>query len=204
MGGAIVLTYAALGPVEVRRQITGYVAESPWIAIHPASAPWRITVVVGRIAAKLLPNFHMVQKLDSKWIARDPEVGKDFDRDELCHDTGTLEGLGGALDRAADLLLGKVNVVEEEGEEGSKYPVRLWVAHGTEDRVTSFEASKIFTDRVKVKDKTFQVYEGWYHKLHAEPGEDKIKFVNDMADWILSRADMVNANTQGKTGMVLQ
>lgn len=168
MGGAVVLTYAALGPVEVRRQITGYVSESPWIAIHPASAPYRITVRVGRVAAKVIPNFQMVQKLDAKWIARDPEVGRDFDRDELCHNTGTLEGFAGMLDRAADLLTGKMSLVEDEDgdqpSETSKPPIRLLVAHGSEDRVTSFEATKEFLKHVKVKDLTFKVYEGWYHK----------------------------------------
>lgn len=169
MGGAIVLTYAALGPLEVRRHITGYVAESPWIAIHPSSAPYRITVRVGKVAAKVLPNFQLVQKLDSKWIARDPQIGKDFDRDELCHDTGTLEGFASMLERAADLLSGKIRLVddEEDGEprsEAAKPPVRLLVAHGSEDRVTSFEATKQFLNHVKVKDLTFKVYEGWYHK----------------------------------------
>ena len=31
-------------------------------------------------------------------------------------------------------------------------------------------------------------YPGWFHKLHAEPGEDKITFANDVANWIIARA----------------
>lgn len=30
-------------------------------------------------------------------------------------------------------------------------------------------------------------YVGWFHKLHAEPGEDKVTFANDIADWIIQR-----------------
>ena len=64
MGGAQILQYAARGPVEVRRQLSGYLAESPFVAIHPDSQPARLTVVVGRMAARFLPRRQMVQKLD--------------------------------------------------------------------------------------------------------------------------------------------
>ena len=30
-------------------------------------------------------------------------------------------------------------------------------------------------------------YIGWFHKLHAEPGEDRFTFANDVADWIIKR-----------------
>lgn len=155
------MTYAALGPAEIRRHITGYVIVSPFIAVHPASAPWRLTVIVGRIAARIMPNFQLVQRLDPIWIARDPEVGRAFQADPLCHDTGTLEGMGGMLDRGADLASGRVDIVDNDDPE---QVMRLWIAHGSADRVTSFDATKEWVDRSKVKDLTFKVYEGWYHK----------------------------------------
>ena len=30
-------------------------------------------------------------------------------------------------------------------------------------------------------------YLGWFHKLHAEPGDDRITFANDVANWIIKR-----------------
>ena len=30
-------------------------------------------------------------------------------------------------------------------------------------------------------------YLGWFHKLHAEPGDDRITFANDVANWIFKR-----------------
>ena len=199
MGGAEILQYAARGPFEVRSQITGYVAESPYIALHPSAQPSQFTVVAGRLAAKILPNRPMVQKLESKWLCRDPIVCKEWAEDPLCHDTGTLEGLSGMLDRADELNRGLVII--REG--------RVWVGHGTEDRVCSFDAARGWFERLGVQDKDFKPYDGWYHKresvpgrtgagstypnlsiVHAEPGEDKITFANDVADWMLARVEV--------------
>ena len=65
------------------------------------------------------------------------------------------------VDRA-DALDRDVAVVKEgEGEGGV---TRLLVAHGTEDRITSFETSKRWFARLKVADKEFRAYDGWFHK----------------------------------------
>ncbi|KAK4698172.1 hypothetical protein P7C71_g3, partial [Lecanoromycetidae sp. Uapishka_2] len=120
----------------------------------------------------------MVQKLDPQWVSRDVSVQKEWAEDPLCHDTGTLEGLAGMLDRGQELDTGLV--VPKEGS--------FWIGHGNGDRVTSYDASRRLFERLEVEDKEFKTYEGWFHKLHAEPGEDKITFANDVADWILARS----------------
>ncbi|KAI4129067.1 MAG: hypothetical protein LQ338_002417 [Usnochroma carphineum] len=181
MGGAEVLHYAAYGPRDIKSQISGYLCESPLVAIHEDTQPSKFVVIAGRLAAKVVPNRQMVQNIDPKFLCRDETLYKEFEADELCHDTGTLEGLAGMLQRAEDLDAGRVLSKNLEG-------CSLWVGHGTEDRVTSFKATARFMDRLDIKDKTFRVYEGHYHKLHAEPGEDKVQFANDVADWILARA----------------
>ncbi|KAL6715905.1 hypothetical protein ACLMJK_006866 [Lecanora helva] len=184
MGGAEVLQYAARGPEDVRSQIRGYIAEAPYLALHPSSQPSRFMVISGKMAARVLPKRQMVTKLDSKWISRDSKVNREYEEDELCHDTGTLEGLAGMLARGDEL--DKDVVVLKEGNGGGQ-AVSLFVAHGDGDRVTCFETSKRWFDRLDVKDKEFKRYDGWYHKLHAEPGDDKITFANDVADWIFAR-----------------
>ncbi len=100
-----------------------------------------------------MPNFQMVQKLDANLVSRDEEVCKDFVKDELCHDTGTLEGMGGMLDRARDLLEGKLTLggKEDGGKDGErigggKKDMSLLIAHGTADRITSFDATKKFVE----------------------------------------------------------
>lgn len=138
---------------------------------------------------------HMVQKLKPEILCRDPTVATSWQEDPLCHDTGTLEGLAGMLERGDEL---DRDVVVVKG--GS-----FWIGHGTEDQITSYDASKRWFDRLAVQDKVFKSYDGWYHvcrsivckkathadhkPVHGEPGEDKRIFANDVADWVLSKAD---------------
>lgn len=186
MGGAIVLHWAANGPSQLRSHIRGYAVEAPFIATSPATKPWNITVKLGRLAGKVMPHKHFANKIPPPLLSRDLEVQKEYEDDELCHDTGTLEGLAGMLDRSADLENGSVTVGEGKGEGGI---TRIWVSHGTEDGVCSHEATKWWFDLERIKDKTFKSYEGLYHKLHREPGEDKFTFANDLADWILLKSE---------------
>ena len=70
-----------------------------------------------------------------------------WEDDDLNHDTGTLEGLAGMLDRGDELDCDRV-VVEDEKS--------FWIGHGSGDRVTSFETSKRWFGRLKAKDKEFK------------------------------------------------
>ena len=165
MGGAQVLQWIARGPDGLKRQISGYLAESPFIALHPDSQPARFTVVAGRLAARFLPKRQMIQKLDPNLISRDPEVCQQYDADTLCHDTGTLEGLAGMLQRAEELERGTVVIRDRTG-------LQIWVGHGSEDKICSFDATQNFMSRLEVKEKEFRVYDGWYHQRRMAFVED--------------------------------
>lgn len=145
----------------------GYICESPLVAIHEDTQPSKVVVVVGRLAAKVVPRRQLVQKIDSTYLSRDKSVCKDFENDELCHDTGTLEGLAGMLQRAEDLDSGRVSFNDPES-------CKLWVGHGTEDRVTSFKATERFMNGLNLKDKTFRIYDGHYHKRMSGSGTSRL------------------------------
>ena len=59
MGGAEVLQWAARGPSDMRSQIRGYLAESPYLALHHSAQRGRLVVTAGRLAAKVLPKRQM-------------------------------------------------------------------------------------------------------------------------------------------------
>ncbi|TGZ82399.1 alpha/beta-hydrolase [Ascodesmis nigricans] len=179
MGGAIALTYAFQG--SYRNRLSGIAVWSPAIAIASESQPSIITRSVGRVVAAIAPKKQLVHKLDFRFMSRDREVNKAFEKDPLCHDTGTLQCLMGIDERGR--LLSDPEVVKRFA------PVlRIWVAHGTRDKCCDYKASREFVRQLEVEDKTFVKYDKWFHKLHAEPGEDKIKFADDLGDWLLARA----------------
>jgi acylglycerol lipase len=179
-----------------RGTIRGLLLESPYIALHPESQPNGFTVWAGKLAAKVAPSRQMLQKLDSTYMSRDPQVRKDWEEDRLCHDTGTLEGLAGMLQRAAELTaIGEGKVVE-----GLKLDpgCPLWVGHGNADRVTSYDGSKKLFEKLKVEDKTFKTYEGASHKLHAEPEGVKEEFLKDVGEWISAHLPGRSEETNAK------
>lgn len=189
MGGGEALTYLATGPKEVVGRLRGVLVESPFLAQPPATRASAVTVMLGKAASRLMPGRQMVQKLDKNLMSRDQDVCDAFEADELCHDTGTLEGLKGMLERGANLVEGKV-VVKEGLNEGGK--TRVWVGHGTGDGVADLGAVRQWFDGTMVEDKEMVVYEGWYHKLHSEPGQDKVRFAEEVGQWILDRSGTAN------------
>jgi acylglycerol lipase len=206
MGGGEVLCYAAQGPKEIRQHIRGYLLESPFVDFDAKSKPNSLTVFFGRLAGKLLPHRQLTNKLDPKLISRDPAVCQAFDKDELCHDTGTLEGLAGLLDRTAQLSGGKIIIPDDAGEGGI---TRIWIAHGDADGITDHAASKRLADALQVKDKEFKSYAGYYHRcktspgikdaqlttaVHDEPSPYKEEFFEDCANWILARSTAPTAD----------
>jgi len=161
MGGGEVLCYAAQGPAEIRKHIRGYLLESPFVDFSPESKPWALTVFLGRLAGKVLPQGKMVKKLDVRLISRDPAVQKQFEEDDLCHDTGTLQGLSGLLDRTNALANGKITIPDDAGEGGV---TRIFIAHGNKDGITNYDATKRLADRLTAKDKEFKTYDGFFHR----------------------------------------
>lgn len=183
MGGGQVMTLACdeLYQDKIVRRVRGWLLESPFIGFAPELKPSFLTVFAGRLAGKVLPHRHMVNRIPPEDLSRDPAVIKSIAEDELMHNTGTLEGLSGMLDRTQALTKGEAR--PRGGAVRS-----LWFGHGTVDKATSFDASKRYFDEFTgdVKDKEFKVYEGWYHQLHAD-GECSPEFYKDVGDWILAR-----------------
>ncbi|KAH8161822.1 hypothetical protein CIB48_g6429 [Xylaria polymorpha] len=156
MGGQEVFTYATQG-------------EPSWLIVMAA-----------RMASRLLPGWQIVSRLDPKYMCRDETTRSLWPADDLCHDTGTLEGIVGMLDRAKELQIGRPEIRDRDG-------LSIAAFHGTGDMVCDFEATEKYFEDLPVKDKKLFVYEGVYHCIHLEPEEDKKRFTNDVAEWILER-----------------
>jgi acylglycerol lipase len=161
MGGGEVLCYAAQGPAEIRQHIRGYLLESPFVEFDPKSKPSALTVFFARLAEKLFPLWQRYSKLDPKLICRDAAICAQFDTDPLCHDTGTLQALASLIDRTIELSSGKVMIPDDAGHGGV---TRIWIAHGDADGICSYAASKKFSERQNIKDKTFKQYPGYFHR----------------------------------------
>lgn len=115
--------------------------------------------------AKFLPHMQRYTALDASYLSPDPAVIQLFKEDPLLHDTGTLEGIAGMLDRAAATNEPGRSVMTDSIPTGAGETRRIWVCHGTEDRICDFLGTQRWTlEDCKVQDKEFKVYEGWLHR----------------------------------------
>jgi acylglycerol lipase len=210
MGGGEVLLLSLLqSQPQPVPHISGILLEAPYIGLHPAAKPSAFAVTAGKLASKLLPKHQLVQKLEPKHLCRDPKVCRDWEDDELCHDTGTLECFCEMLQRAADLTAlsngQKVQGIGLKTTFGMEQPgsesVPIWIGHGTADMGTSSVASETMFKILDVNDKTLKLYDGAYHKLHGEPDGVAAEFANDVATWILERTNSGKQIEEGSEGM---
>jgi acylglycerol lipase len=166
---------------DLMKDIRGWVLESPFIAFPKGFEPGFLKMFFGRLAGKVLPYMGMKNIIPPENVTRDPAVIESIKNDKLIHNYGTLEGLAGMLDRTELLGSGKAKL-----NEGVR---SIWLGHGTDDKGTSYEASrKWFDDQTQVQDKEFKTYEGWFHQLHADKPDNRGVFAKDVADWILGRS----------------
>jgi len=69
--------------------------------------------------------------------------------------------------------------------------VPLLVQHGTDDKVTSFEATRELFAKLPPgnPDREFKAWEGYYHELHNEPEDERNEAIKYIAEWILARCN---------------
>ena len=192
MGGGEALTLASDEAYQndVVRHVRGWVLEAPFIGFPPENNPSAIKIFIARLVGRILPHHQMYNKIPPENLSRDPAVVKSISEDKLMHDTGTLEGLAGLLDRTTGLASG---AIRPKGD-----AVRsLWVGHGNKDKATSYQTSKNYFDKhlEAVQDKQFKTYDGWFHQLHND-GPDTNEFWEDVAGWILERAEGVKGDSK--------
>jgi acylglycerol lipase len=180
MGGGQVLTLASTAAYDesVIRHVRGWILEAPFIGFTAEEEPSGLMVRSGRMAGRLLPHFRLVRAIAPEKLSRDPAVVASIKADDLMHDTGTLEGLAGLLDRTAALSGGAIHL---------RPGVRsLVLMHGDADRVCSFDKARQWFDRqTALPDGEFRTFAGFYHQLHADTGRET--FYEAVRDWILAR-----------------
>lgn len=192
MGGGEVLTLASTPAYEGRvvSRVRGWLLEAPFIGFAEDERPSALKVAAGRLAGRLLPRMHLVNEIPPAHLTRDPAVRQSLAEDGLCHNTGTLEGLAGMLDRTGDLSAGRLRLSERVQS--------LWLGHGDVDKATSYEASREWYERQgQIRDRTFKTYEGGEHQLHADLCRDE--FYGDVREWILQRCDGTGKEAEAGT-----
>ena len=156
LGGNLVLNYL------LRRQpkVKGAVISAP--ALGLAFEPPKAKLLLGRLLSIVLPSMAIASDLETKALSHDKAVVEAYEKDPLVHDrlTGRLffgfrDAGDWALEHAADL------------------DVPTLLMHGSEDRLTSVEASRKFAKKAGSICE-FVLWENFFHELHNEVNKDEV------------------------------
>ena len=169
MGGLIVLRYAIYRP----EGISGVVASGPLLGVN-VKVP-KIKDVIGRLVANLAPGLSMSNEIDTGKLSHDKAVVDAYNNDPLVH-----------AKVSARWYVEMVKAMEDTNENAGRLSMPCLILHGSADALTNPRSSREFFEKAGSKDKTYKLYEGYYHEVYNEV--EKQKPLSDMAEWLNKRA----------------
>ncbi|GAA6054653.1 hypothetical protein JCM3770_002924 [Rhodotorula araucariae] len=176
MGGALALGYATRSPPSrFVDRLAGVVSSSPLLRQSKGVRAPALIVRAGSLIGRISGALTLKATVTPEHTCRDPAVQKAYAEDPLCKQVGTFRGV-------ADMLLGGEDIISKDY---TRFPKELPLLV-----VTECDASREFVDKVKNEvggtDATFESFEGFYHEMHNEPGDDKWTEINYIVDWLES------------------
>jgi acylglycerol lipase len=168
LGGLIAISYALRFPETIDALISSGALLKVAVEVPPIKA------ALGKILSGLLPSLAMGNELDPALISHDLNEVQAYVNDPLVHDrisTRLYTEMTGAMDTALSRA-GSLNLP-------------LFIFHGSADRFTNPEGSKLFFEGASSKDKTLKLYEGFYHESINELEKEKV--LSDIMRWIQTR-----------------
>ena len=169
MGGFITLYY---GVKWHNPKINGLIVSSPYLK-ERIDIP-KSKLVLGRAVAKLYPKLNLKSGIKSYMVCRDKEVCRKYEEDKLNTSTVTV-GWFVAMEKARKYTI--------ENVRSFHYPCLMLQAGG--DIIVDPGANKSYFEDIPVKDKEYELYEGFYHEILNDP--EKEKALGRIYGWIEAR-----------------
>jgi len=165
-GGVVACLYA----VEHQRELAGLICES--FAFRVPAPDFALAVLKG--LSHVAPHAHVL-RLKNEDFSRDPKAVAEMNADPLIADEAQPTKTVAAMVRADQRLENEFALIT----------LPLLILHGTADRATRPEGSRVFHDRAGSADKTLKLYEGHVHDLLRDLDRELV--MADITQWIESR-----------------
>lgn len=168
MGGALCALYA----IERSQAFQGLILSSPAVEVDDSIAPFlrKLAGVLGRLVPTL-PTIHTPNNA----ISRDPAVVEAAERDPLNYNGRVLARTGAEFIRVAQRIQTHMAAIA----------LPLLVFHGTADKLTDPDASRMLYEHARSSDKTLKLYDGLYHETLNEPEKEQV--LEDVVEWLKAR-----------------
>ncbi|HEY5809655.1 MAG TPA: lysophospholipase [Povalibacter sp.] len=174
-GGLIACEYALYH----QQDLAGLICESFALDVPAPAAVLRIVRALAIIAPRV-----PVLTLSNVWFSRDESVVARMNNDVLIKDERQPARTVAAMVRASTHLRTSV----------ARFSLPLLILHGSADAVTLPSGSEYFHEHAGSRDKTLQIFEGYYHDLINDHGHEHV--VGRIHQWIEARLGTTAQHTQ--------
>ncbi|MEO8175145.1 MAG: lysophospholipase [Sphingomicrobium sp.] len=165
-GGVTAVTYA----LDHQDQLDGLICES--FAFRVYAPNFALKLLEG--ADHVVPHAHVL-RLKMEDFSRDPDWVAQLNADPLTHDEVQPVSTVAAFARAG----------ERFEREFPRITLPVLILHGTADKATRPDGSQEFFDHAGSADKTLKLYDGHYHDLLNDLGNEEV--FDDIINWIDTR-----------------
>jgi acylglycerol lipase len=169
IGHSMGATVAVAHAVRHKGKISGLLLSGA--ALKVSSTASSALVVMAGILSLLLPKIG-VTVLDASTLSRDKTVVDAYVKDPLVYRGRICARTGAELIKTMRELPPRMHEIE----------LPLLIMHGTADRLSDPEGSRMLFGQSGSKDKVLKLYEGFYHEIFNEPKKEQV-FV-DMESWL--------------------
>ena len=157
LGGNLVANYVLKKQLA---DIKGFILSAPWFKLAFEPPPWKMKIA--SILCRILPFVTFSNSLDPSLLTKDSESNKDYENDPLIHDR-----------ISTSLFVCMAKNGKEAVDNRTKILIPGLVYHGTDDQVTSIEASKEFVNN-NLGQLEFQSISGAKHEPHNDTEKEKV------------------------------
>lgn len=165
VGGTIATVYAA----QHQDELAGLMVSGDTLTAGSSVSP--VLMAAAGILSVLLPKMGATV-IDASAISQDKAVVDAYVNDPLVYRGKVRARLGAELIKTWKKLPYLMPDI--------KLPILIM--HGTADRLSDPEGSRVLYERVSSTDKTLKLYEGFYHEIMNEPGREQV--FEDMETWL--------------------
>jgi len=153
--------------------VTGLILSSP--ALAPGKDVPRWMLAASRVVSRLWPRYKAMT-IEPSLLSRDPRIVEANRTDPLVQHGAVPARTG------AEILVAMARI--EQGRASLRLPVLVY--HGTADKLTEPEGSRVFVQQAGSPDRTLTLYDAAFHETMNDLDRDRV--IDALTRWIAARA----------------
>ncbi|GMM51845.1 acylglycerol lipase [Starmerella bacillaris] len=188
MGAAIVLNYMVIG--KLRERFDLYISVAPYILTHPGTNKGlnAVKLMALPFISKIMPNYVDKADLKPSQLTNDSSKWDSYKNERLRHYQSSALFMQDAIVRGKRLLDPKfISIIVDRP---------LLLSQGTADTVCDPDASGKFIEKVRLTDKTLDLYDGLPHELMQCVDKNRLDHWTRVDNWLKAHLNKISTSDE--------